>query len=329
MISLIGFCELLWWHIFLSWLLPFLLGLLLGWILWARFKRKLADLESEYREYKLKCSNTEEELKKCKERNNEYSSDIAILKGRIRECEKDLKGSSESSASGTDALSAAAGFAAGKISGKTEKASSGSGIAADKFAALKEDNLQVVEGIGPKMNEFLRNNGIKTWADLAATKSEDIKALLDKEGNRYRIIDPKTWPAQAALARDGEWDKLIAMQKDLNAGKEGKSTQSTDSKVEKLLIKMGVLRRWKKDDLKAVEGIGPKIEGLLHNAGINTWEALSGTDVGKLQDILDKAGKRYALADPGTWPKQAKLAAEGKWDELEEYQDFLNGGKEK
>lgn len=312
-----------WWCVFLSWLLPFLLGLLLGWALWSRFKRMFDNLNSEFREYKLKCSRTEEELKKCHEKNNEYSSDVALLHGRIRECERELE--SKSSATGTDALSAAAGFVAGKVSGATGK----SGIATEKFTALKEDNLQVVEGIGPKMNKFLSDNGIKTWADLAAAKAKSIRKLLDNEGNKYRIIDPTTWPAQAALARDGKWDELIAMQKELDAGKKGQSKQLTDSKVEKLLIKMGVLKRWKQDDLKAVEGIGPKIAGLLNDAGIKTWKELANTGVDKLQDILDKAGKRYALADPGTWPKQAELAAAGKWTELEEYQDYLQGGKEK
>ncbi len=324
MISLISFCDMPWWCVFLSWLLPFLLGLLLGWVFWARFKRMFDKLDSEYREYKLKCSRTEEELKKCHEKNNEYSSDIAILKGRIRECEKELELNAGKSNTGKDILTAA-GFAAGKTSEKTEMA----GIAADKFAALKEDNLQVVEGIGPKMNEFLNKNGIKTWSDLASSDVKDIQALLDKEGNKYRIIDPQTWPTQAALARDGKWDKLIEMQKKLSGGKKGQAKHLTDSKVEKLLIKMGVLKRWKNDDLKAIEGIGTKIEGLLHDAGIKTWKKLANTPVNKIQDILDKAGKRYALADPGTWPKQAKLASEGKWSELEEYQDYLKGGREK
>jgi len=96
-----------------------------------------------------------------------------------------------------------------------------------------------------------------------------------------------------------------------------------------LLVKLGILKKWKKDDLKAVEGIGPKIESLLHAGGIKTWRELANTPVDKIQAILDKAGKRYALADPGTWPKQAELAADEKWDELEKYQDFLQGGKEK
>ena len=90
---------------------------------------------------------------------------------------------------------------------------------------------------------------------------------------------------------------------------------------------MGVLKRWKQDDLTAVEGIGPKISSLLRDAGITTWRALANAEVHKIQSILDSAGKRFKLADPGSWPKQAEMAADGRWDDLEEYQDFLQGGK--
>jgi predicted flap endonuclease-1-like 5' DNA nuclease len=93
------------------------------------------------------------------------------------------------------------------------------------------------------------------------------------------------------------------------------------------MIKLGLIKKWKQDDLKAVEGIGPKIAGLLQESGIKTWKALSNASVDKLNEVLTKAGPRFKLADPGTWPKQAQLADEGKWDELQEYQDFLDGGK--
>lgn len=82
------------------------------------------------------------------------------------------------------------------------------------------------------------------------------------------------------------------------------------------------------DNLKVVEGIGPKIEGLLKEAGIRTWRTLSTTSVDRISEILTAAGPRYAIHNPSTWPNQAELAADGKWDELEELQERLNGGKE-
>ncbi|MCD5389843.1 MAG: hypothetical protein LR005_00420 [Candidatus Pacebacteria bacterium] len=82
-----------------------------------------------------------------------------------------------------------------------------------------------------------------------------------------------------------------------------------------------------KDDLKKIEGIGPKIEELLNNAGIHTWHALSKKETTNLKSILEQAGKRFQMHDPSTWSEQAHLAETGQWDALQEYQDFLNGGK--
>jgi len=83
-----------------------------------------------------------------------------------------------------------------------------------------------------------------------------------------------------------------------------------------------------KDDLKKIEGIGPKIAELLNNAGINTFSQLGATEVDRVKEILTEAGSRYATHHPGTWPKQAQMAADGKWDELKKWQDELDGGKE-
>ncbi len=83
----------------------------------------------------------------------------------------------------------------------------------------------------------------------------------------------------------------------------------------------------KPDDLKKIEGIGTKIAGILNNAGIVSFADLAKTDVARIQKILDDAGPGYTLAEPGTWPQQAGLAAEGKWEDLKKLQDLLVGGK--
>ena len=81
------------------------------------------------------------------------------------------------------------------------------------------------------------------------------------------------------------------------------------------------------DDLKIVEGIGPKIADLLIKEGITTWKALSETSAETLSGILHAAGPNFQIHDPGTWPHQSRLADEGKWDELKKLQDELSGGK--
>jgi NADH-quinone oxidoreductase subunit I len=83
------------------------------------------------------------------------------------------------------------------------------------------------------------------------------------------------------------------------------------------------------DDLKRIEGIGPKISGLLGAAGINTFSQLAAVEVDRITQILEEADpKLLQLADPKTWPRQAKLAAEGKWEALEKWQERLKGGRQ-
>jgi predicted flap endonuclease-1-like 5' DNA nuclease len=80
------------------------------------------------------------------------------------------------------------------------------------------------------------------------------------------------------------------------------------------------------DNLKMIEGIGPKIEGLLAEAGITTFKALAGAKPAELKGVLAAAGPRFRLAKTDTWQQQAKLAAAGKMEELKQLQTELKGG---
>jgi len=81
----------------------------------------------------------------------------------------------------------------------------------------------------------------------------------------------------------------------------------------------------KPDDLTKIEGIGPKISEVLAGAGFASFADLAAGDVEKIKEVL--AENKLASHDPGTWPKQSKLAADGKWEELKTLQDELDGGK--
>lgn len=82
-----------------------------------------------------------------------------------------------------------------------------------------------------------------------------------------------------------------------------------------------------KDDLKKVEGIGPKIEQLLNADGIYSFSQLADTEVTRLKSILDKAGERFRMHDPSSWNKQAEFARDGQWDNLGKYQEQLSAGR--
>jgi large subunit ribosomal protein L21 len=83
----------------------------------------------------------------------------------------------------------------------------------------------------------------------------------------------------------------------------------------------------KGDDLTTVEGIGPKIAELLNSKGINSFADLAAANVDALRAILDEAGGVIKSKNPGTWPAQAQLAADGKFEELKKWQEELKEGK--
>ena len=80
------------------------------------------------------------------------------------------------------------------------------------------------------------------------------------------------------------------------------------------------------DDLELIEGIGPKIAGVLTAAGIVTFADLAAAETSRLTEILQQE-PNLRLADPSTWSEQAALAAAGKWDEFKVLTEQLKGGR--
>nr|WP_297912231.1 30S ribosomal protein S2 [uncultured Allomuricauda sp.] len=82
------------------------------------------------------------------------------------------------------------------------------------------------------------------------------------------------------------------------------------------------------EDLTKIEGIGPKAAEALNNKGVVTYKDLAEAAPDTIKEILTEASSRMAHLDPTTWPKQAQMAADGKWDELKEWQENAKGGVE-
>lgn len=193
---------------------------------------------------------------------------------------------------------------------------------------LEPSNLKIVEGVGPKIESLMKDAGINNWEDLSNTEPSTIQNILNEAGPRYRVHDPKSWPLQARLAFKNDWIVLINLQKEMGSSKSSSKDKNNRSKVEKLVMKAKGIKAFAPDDLKIIEGVGPKIESLLKADGINDWNDIAATKPERIKAILTAAGDRYRLADPTTWPKQAALAAAGNWEELKAYQDRLKGGIE-
>ncbi|NPA45160.1 MAG: 50S ribosomal protein L21 [Chlorobi bacterium] len=114
----------------------------------------------------------------------------------------------------------------------------------------------------------------------------------------------------------------------LNGKKVSTKKEEPKKVAEKKVETKKTTKKSETDNLTKIEGIGPKIASILVEAGIDTFKKLSETKAEKISEILVAAGgNAYNRFDPTTWPKQAKLAADGKWDELKVLQDELDGGK--
>lgn len=122
--------------------------------------------------------------------------------------------------------------------------------------------------------------------------------------------------------------KSSGLQKEAEKKAAAKKPAAKKSAAKKTTAKKSSTKKSeKKDDLKKIEGIGPKIAGLLNDAGISSFAELSKASEKQLADVLQEAGARFRLAKHDTWQEQARLAADGKTEELKKMQEELKGGK--
>lgn len=305
----------LWW--LLGSLLPLLIGIAIGYLLFSKYRRLAAELEAERNQLKGELA--------------EWEKNYMGLKYQLDECQKE-RDRMKISLQSVEADKAVLQFKLdhshdhdAPVMVAAAPAPQSTGGAAGLGALFTSDNLQIIEGIGPKIEELLHASGINTWADLAKASFERLRQILDDAGPSYRVHNPGTWSEQASLAAAGKWEELIVLQKALDAGEDTGAGES-DSKLEKMAVKL-LGFSMNPNDLKVVEGIGPKIEDLLKADGIRTWSDLAVASTDRIQAVLDAAGDNFRLANPGSWARQAAMAAAGDWVELKALQNELQGGK--
>ena len=318
----LGHCD--WWWVWSA--LAFSLGAIFHWLLWGERGDgdDCTEVIAERDRYHKSATKWEADYMSLKYQLEEAQKGEADLRTALARCEADKQILSVGAAGAAGAAMGGSGdtTAVGIVSDAGGDAGSGS-IYAGLF---DQDNFQIIEGVGPKVNEVLINAGYRSWSDLAAADPADLRRALDDAGKKFALSDPTSWPHQAKLAAAGDWEELIRYQKFTDAGRETVGDFETDSKFEKLAAKKLGFSSSNPNDLKVVEGIGPKIEGLLKEGGITTWQELADTSTDRIQEILNAAGPRYKLAVPRTWPQQARLAANGEWAELKSLQDNLRAG---
>ncbi len=133
-------------------------------------------------------------------------------------------------------------------------------------------------------------------------------------------IDATETAGAKKTRRAGRSKKPAVPKEEVSADTE-KSAPVAKEKTEKTVAEN------KEDDLTRIEGIGPKAAEALHEAGITDFAKLAAGKAEDIKEILEKSEGNFNAQDPHSWPEQAQLAADGKWDELKELQDKLIGGR--
>ncbi|MEM7162964.1 MAG: helix-hairpin-helix domain-containing protein [Bacteroidota bacterium] len=175
-------------------------------------------------------------------------------------------------------------------------------------------------------NSFLRAELQKAKKVKPTFSAPSVKPLTGSTGNGESAV---TLSKSTATAVSSSAKPSLA-----TTAKVSKSSKPKEAKakakpaVKKTTAKASPAKKSnKKDDLKKIEGIGPKIEQIFNSAGIKSYDDLASSTPTKLKKILLEAGSRYKMHDPKTWPRQAKLASSGNWKRLKTLQDSLKGGK--
>jgi len=243
---LFNLCD--WW--WLLWLLPAILGYLLGTVFnsWKSkyegvqrdldsCRNKSKSLQKELDDCRSKSSSLQSELDACRNKTNSLQSELDACRSKTGSLQRELDACLASKTKAPAAppppapapppASSTMGFAAVPTAPPAPEPPKKTGA----WAKLKEDNLQFIEGIGPKMNEVLNENGVSSWGKLADMDRDGLKAILAKYGDKYQIIEPGDWPRQAKFAAEGDWDGLIKYQSD----------DGSAAKVRKLFIKLGIM----------------------------------------------------------------------------------------
>lgn len=188
----------------------------------------------------------------------------------------------------------------------------------------EHDDLTIIEGIGPKIEELLNQHDIYTFAQLADTEVSDLETIIRSAGSRFQTAVPETWPRQARLAANRDWTRLDALKAQLQGGVRRPSAVEIAAVAAVAAVEPP--QPPPSDDLTIIEGIGPKIAELLNEHSIYTFAKLADTSVADLETMLRSGGNRFQTANPETWPRQARLAANREWPRLDALKAELQGG---
>ncbi len=322
-----------------------LIGLWMGWLLWGLYKQKYEQLLLENTSLRGNLEALQKEIKEMKDGSATLETDRASLEARIESLtweNSQLRKRSEALEGELERLRAQGRQMAAELGWKMppEGPSEEVPLEIDHSADVLDEgdiSLGTAAAAEPPFDSAMRASQRTLPVDVVPTPEQedpnimpsDVQSQRDAEAKQtaepmpntgtpsegIRFIEPVPRGTMIPLEELTEPPVIVE-------GPTAEASTEEDTSGPSVAVLGGPF-----DDLKVIEGIGPKIEKLLFEKGITTYGQLAATSVQQLKDILAEAGPRYAMHDPGTWSAQALLAANGEWENLKAYQEFLHAGK--
>ena len=189
-----------------------------------------------------------------------------------------------------------------------------------KLATAKNKDLSKRLAAKPKVEkiEVIKEVPVEVIREVEVVKQIDFASLEKMMKGMKTVEISKKVVGETRTKKEG---KVVA-RREIKGGTKATVVSKSSSKSSTSKAKKSG-----KDDLTKIEGIGPKIAELLNKDGIHTFKQLAAAKTSRLQKILSDAGPRYQMHNPGSWPRQSGLAADGKWVALDKLQKELDGGK--
>jgi predicted flap endonuclease-1-like 5' DNA nuclease len=288
-------------------------------------KQKLQRLENDLHssrlmviKYQTEANALEEAKKKITEETltlDDKSRESESLRNKLSQTENDLQktrqqlGELASLRSQFDALKSDKDKWQNEAEVQAKNAASGLALQ-DKLSALEGELIKLREEKNIALADL---DTLRAEKIISASAASEIQPLKDQIALSIKSLAETESELKATVnTLQVQEDKFSDLLKEKN-----KLAEILDSKAISV----------KPDNLKQIEGIGPKLEEMLNENNIYTFRQLSDAAPAHLRGILDKGGEAYRIHDPGTWPEQAKLLSEGKIEEFEKLTLELKGGK--
>lgn len=287
--------------------IAFAIGLITGWLHW---RRSLESLQTDLRDARTRMLSLEKDLVDRDQSLKDMTTDRERLATSLEHCKAELKTCQGNRGQLTADLNAARALLAQEAATEAETSSAQDAFSAalggkvTRADSADKDDLKRIGGVGPFIEIKLNELGIYTFEQISQLDDD----LVEKVNTAIAFFPGR-------IARDNWVGQAAAL-------------YQTKLNNPEALMHTAIPNPSDPNDLKIIEGIGPKIEQLLKNNGIHTWSDLANSSNDRIQTILNSAGETFRIHDPSTWPKQAALATKGDWDDFRAYTDFLSAGRD-